>query len=149
MIDVAACFQPTCPRQTCSDRKGRGSAAQRTAACRLNPCALAQNDCVIGAARLAACRKFSSFRPARGPGATRYVQEAGLQGSEQVVWIHVPVCIRYLSHVLFFDQMPLAGQPSQDTCDDLAEQRLQLLARQRGRCVEYGRILHAALMNPV
>ncbi len=52
-----------------------------------------------------------------------------MQGREQVVRINDPVCIRYISHALFFDQMPLAGQPSQDARDDLAEQRLQLLAR--------------------
>ena len=55
-----------------------------------------------------------------------------MQGREQIVRINNPVRIRHISHALLLDQMPLAGQQSQDTRDDLAEQRLELLTRSAG-----------------
>ena len=52
-----------------------------------------------------------------------------LQRREQVLRIDDPVRIRHISHALFFDQMPQAGQQPQDAPDDLVEQRLKLLTR--------------------
>ena len=47
-----------------------------------------------------------------------------LQGCEQVSRIKDPVSVTHISHALFFDQMPRAGQQPQDARDDLAKQRL-------------------------
>jgi len=52
-----------------------------------------------------------------------------LQRCEQVVWIDGSVRISHIGHALLLDKMPLASQQPQDARDDLAEQRLQLLAR--------------------
>ena len=52
-----------------------------------------------------------------------------LQRCEHVFRINDSVRVRHISHALFFDQVPLAGQQPQHARDDLAEQRLQLLAR--------------------
>ena len=51
-----------------------------------------------------------------------------MQGGEPVLRIEGPVRIGHIGHALFFDQMPLAGQHSQDARDDLVEQRRELLA---------------------
>ena len=56
-----------------------------------------------------------------------------MQRRKQVVRIDGSVRIRHISHALLLDQMALAGQQSQDARDDLAEQRLELFARER-RC---------------
>jgi len=72
-----------------------------------------------------------------------------LQRCEQVVRINDSVRIRHISHALFFDQVPLAGQQPQHARDDLAEQRLQLLARERGRWVEYWRPFRAGAIDTI
>jgi len=69
------------------------------------------------------------FAPRPRPERDAVSAGGGLQGCEQVVRINDPVRIRHIGHALFFDQMPLAGQQPQDARDDLAEQRLQLIAR--------------------
>jgi hypothetical protein len=51
-----------------------------------------------------------------------------LQAGEQVLRIDDLASISHISHAFFFDQVPLPGRHSQDTRDDLVEQRWDLLA---------------------